>query len=113
MAFDDEMEANPCFFFTRAFEQISINRTFIMSKNVFIGSGEHTAKYLGEYKADWYNLKRSIVAMLDMTLFGFPMVNGLLIYTKMVFFLTLSIFVCQRRVAIFVAHSANSIMSCA
>jgi alpha-glucosidase (family GH31 glycosyl hydrolase) len=46
-----------------------------MSRNVFIGSGEHSAKYLGEYKADWYSLKRSIVAMLDMAMFGFPMVK--------------------------------------
>lgn len=49
-------------------------RTMIMSRHGFIGTGQFGSKWLGEYKADWNNLRRLIVSNLEMSMFGFSMV---------------------------------------
>lgn len=46
----------------------------IMSRHGFIGTGQFGSKWLGEYKADWNNMRRFIVSNLEMSMFGFSMV---------------------------------------
>jgi lysosomal alpha-glucosidase len=49
-----------------------------MSRHGFIGTGQYASKWLGEYKSDWNNFRRFIVANLEMSMFGFSMVIYLL-----------------------------------
>ena len=63
----------------KALDALSNNRSFIMSRNAFIGSGKMSAKYLGEYKSDWNNFKRFVVSLIEMPMFGFNMVINLFI----------------------------------
>ena len=46
-----------------------------MSRHAFIGSGQHSIKWLGEYSAQWDDFRKSIIATVEMSMFGFSMVN--------------------------------------
>ena len=46
-----------------------------MSRHAFIGSGQYGAKWLGEYNPEWDDFRRSMVATVEMSMFGFSMVN--------------------------------------
>ncbi len=50
-------------------------RTLVMSRHAFIGSGKYGAKWLGEYKAEWDDFRRSVVGTIEMNMFGFAMVT--------------------------------------
>jgi len=51
------------------------NRTMIMTRHAFIGSGQYGTKWLGEYKAEWDDFRRSVIGTVEMNMFGFAMVN--------------------------------------
>ena len=46
-----------------------------MSRNAFIGSNVYGSKYLGEYDSNWDNFRRYIISTIEMSMFGFSMVN--------------------------------------
>ena len=46
----------------------------IMSRHAFIGSGQYGTKWLGEYKAEWDDFRRSVIGTVEMSMFGFAMV---------------------------------------
>ena len=48
-----------------------------MSRHAFIGSGQYGAKWLGEYNPEWDDFRRSMVATVEMSMFGFSMVSFL------------------------------------
>lgn len=47
-----------------------------MSRHGFIGSGQYGAKWLGQYDAEWDDLQRSMVATIEMSMFGYSMAGG-------------------------------------
>ena len=46
----------------------------IMTRHAFLGSGQYSAKWLGEYDAQWDDFRRSIIATVEMNMFGFSLV---------------------------------------
>ena len=46
-----------------------------MSRHAFLGTGQYGTKWLGEYESQWDDLRRSIVATVEMNIFGFSMVS--------------------------------------
>lgn len=42
-----------------------------MSRHAFLGTGQYAAKWLGEYASRWEDLRRSIINMIDLSMFGF------------------------------------------
>ena len=63
-------------FFSRALDQIIPNRTLIMTRHAFLGSGQYSAKWLGDYDAQWEDFRRSIIASIETTMFGFSLTGG-------------------------------------
>lgn len=57
--------------YTRILEVLIHNRSLIMSRHGFLGTGQYAAKWLGEYDPRWEDFRRSIVNMVDMSMFGF------------------------------------------
>ena len=45
-----------------------------MSRHAFLGTGQYSAKWIGEYDAQWDDFRRSIIATIEMNMFGFSMV---------------------------------------
>ena len=48
----------------------------IMSRHGFIGTGQYSSKWLGEYDAEWDDLKRSMIASVEMSMFGYSMAGA-------------------------------------
>ena len=48
-----------------------------MTRHAFLGSGQYSAKWLGEYDTQWDDFRRSIVATIEMNMFGFSLVNNI------------------------------------
>lgn len=46
-----------------------------MTRHAFIGTNRFATKYLGEYDSQWDDLRASIIATMEMSMFGFPVVN--------------------------------------
>jgi alpha-glucosidase len=42
-----------------------------MSRHAFLGTGQYSAKWLGEYDARWEDFRKSVIAMVEMSMFGF------------------------------------------
>ena len=71
-----------CYFLFRAFDSLIANRTALMTRHAFLGSGQYVAKWLGDYDAKWDNFRRSIVATVEMGMFGFSMVGKIQHFLK-------------------------------
>jgi len=59
-----------------ALEKIQQKRSFILSRSTFSGSGKHVAHWLGDNHATWDDLYRALPGILNMNLFGVPMVGS-------------------------------------
>ena len=56
-----------------------------MTRHAFIGTNRFVAKWTGEYDSKWDDFRASIISNLEMSMFGFSMVNFVffsLIYLK-------------------------------
>jgi alpha-glucosidase (family GH31 glycosyl hydrolase) len=47
-----------------------------MSRHAFLGTGQYSIKWLGEYDAQWDDFGRSIIATIEMAMFGFSVAGA-------------------------------------
>ena len=59
-----------------ALQSIRGGRTFVLSRSTFAGSGHYTAHWLGDNHATWDDMRYSIAGMINMNLYGIPMVGA-------------------------------------
>ena len=64
-----------CWIFTRAAQAVTGQRSFVVSRSTFVGSGAQSGHWLGDNRADWDHLRQSIIGMLEFNLFGIPFVS--------------------------------------
>ena len=50
-----------------------------MSRHAFLGTGQYSAKWLGEHDFQYDDLRKSLIGTIEMSMFGFSMV-GLFIF---------------------------------
>lgn len=50
-------------------------RTFFLSRSTFAGSGQYLQHWLGDNHRTWEDMKASIAGVMNMNMFGFPMVG--------------------------------------
>ncbi len=58
-----------------ALEKTQGVRSFILSRSTFPGSGVHTSHWLGDNHATWADMWRSIPGIINMQMYGVPMVR--------------------------------------
>jgi len=61
----------------------------LMSRHAFLGTGQYGTKWLGEFESQWDDLRRSIVATVEMNMFGFSMVSFIYLFFLIVRFVKL------------------------
>jgi alpha-glucosidase (family GH31 glycosyl hydrolase) len=59
-----------------ALESIKGERSFILTRSTFPGSGAHVAHWLGDNHATWDDMWRSIPGVLNSNMYGIPMVGS-------------------------------------
>ncbi|XP_078419908.1 sucrase-isomaltase, intestinal [Cetorhinus maximus] len=52
------------------------NRSIILSRSTFAGSGKYAGHWLGDNAANWNDIKWAIPGMLEFNLFGFPYIGA-------------------------------------
>lgn len=56
-------------------DELKGKRTFLLSRSTFAGSGKYTQHWLGDNHRTWENMKYSIAGVMNMNMFGIPMVG--------------------------------------
>lgn len=60
----------------QALENMLNKRSFVLSRSTFPGQGHHAAHWLGDNYSTWSSLMESISGILNMNLFGIPLVGA-------------------------------------
>ena len=60
----------------RALQQLTQQRTLVITRSSFAGSGHHVGHWLGDNSASWFDLQRSIAGVLTMNILGVPLVGA-------------------------------------
>ena len=47
-----------------------------MSRHAFLGTNQFSAKYTGDYDAEWEDFRKSVVSTIEASMFGFSMSGG-------------------------------------
>ncbi|XP_063681352.1 probable maltase-glucoamylase 2 isoform X2 [Bolinopsis microptera] len=55
---------------------IKEQRSLLLSRSTYLGSGVHTGHFIKENKATWEDMRHSIVAMLNYNMYGIPLVGA-------------------------------------
>lgn len=58
-----------------AMQAASGKRGLILPRSTFVGSGQWSGHWLGDNNATWYEMKRSLIGMIEFNWFGIPF-NG-------------------------------------
>ena len=57
----------------QALNQSSTERSFVLSRSTFAGSGATAAHWMGENTRNWDEMKYSIAGVMNFNMFGIPM----------------------------------------
>lgn len=60
----------------RALKELNGKRPFVLARSMFLGSGSHAAHWTGDNGATWGDLQYSIVSIVNLGIFGVPMVGA-------------------------------------
>ena len=59
----------------RTVQDVLGKRSVVITRSTFPGSGAYAGRWLGDNNADWYNLRYSIIGVLEFNMFGIPYVS--------------------------------------
>jgi alpha-glucosidase (family GH31 glycosyl hydrolase) len=61
---------------SNALKELKNQRSFVLSRSTFPGSGQYTAHWLGDNHATYFDLHYSLIGMLNFQMFGVPFVGA-------------------------------------
>lgn len=55
--------------------EVTGKRSLVLPRSTFVGSGQWSGHWLGDNEANWHEMKRSLIGMVEFNWFGIPF-NG-------------------------------------